>query len=385
MGTNGESRNRMTLVPAQEIRLDAADRRSILEQIGQVLDSGRLSAGVHVEQFEDEMARYVGTQHAIAVSSGTMALELILLSLQVRGKGVIVPANTNFATFVAASRAGADVLLCDVDPQTLSPRPADLAAVATPETKAVLLVHMGGVISPDVAALGRWCADNDIALIEDAAHAHGSARNGTSAGSFGLAGAFSFFATKVMTTGEGGMVVTDDASLAAEVRLYRNLGKAEAWVSHHTRMGPNGRMSEIPAIVGRHQLARLDEYVDARRRIADGYAEALAGTNGLEMLRPGHPYSGYKAIAMLSAEADRERIKGLVAADGVQLAGEVYAEPLHHQPVLASEYGHLVFPGAEFACARQICLPIYPSLDAGQAELVTRSVTKHVAAEAGTP
>jgi dTDP-4-amino-4,6-dideoxygalactose transaminase len=289
---------------------------------------------------------------------------------------VIVPANTNFATFVAAWRAGARVALADVDPGTLAPRRSDLAAVATPDTAAVLLVHMGGMITHEIADIVQWCLRNNIALVEDAAHAHGSRLGGQHAGTFGKAGAFSFFATKVMTTGEGGMVVTDDSDLAAEIRLYRNLGKAEAWVSRHSRMGTNGRMSELAAVVGRHQLARLDEHVLARRRVADAYADALADVPGVTVLRPWHPYSGYKVVCQLAPDIDRATLKIQLAAAGVQLAGEVYEEPLHHQPVLAEQYGQLHFPGTEIACLRQVCLPVYPTLDADRMHLVANTLTQ---------
>lgn len=367
-------------VPAQEIEIDPADRDSILAEIGRLLDAGQLSAGHNVEQFEEEFARYVGARHAVAVSSGTTALELILLSIGVRGRTVIVPANTNFATFVAAWRAGARVALADVDPATLAPRQSDLAAVAALDTAAVMLVHMGGVITPETASIADWCRRHDIVLVEDAAHAHGSYRDGRHAGTWGTAGAFSFFATKVMATGEGGMVVTDNLDLAAEVRLYRNLGKTDAWVSRHTRMGTNGRMTELAAIVGRHQLARLDENVQARRRVADTYVRSLADVPGLTMLQPGHPYSGYKVIAWLAPGIGRAELKDRAAAAGVQLAGEVYAEPLHHQPILAERYGRLRFPGAEAACARQVCLPVFPTLDPARVQLVVQVLSAHLAA-----
>jgi len=365
----------MAEVPAQEIVIGKDDRDSILADIAALLVAGRLSGGLNVERFEEEFARQVGTRHAVAVSSGTTALELILLALDVRDRPVIVPANTNFATFTAAWRAGARVVLADVDPDTLAPSRADLSAVAEPGTAAVLLVHMGGIITCEIQDIVQWCQRNNIALVEDAAHAHGSYRNGRHAGAFGAAGAFSFFATKVMTTGEGGMVVTDDPDLAAEVRLYRNLGKADAWVSHHLRMGMNGRMTEIAAILGRHQLARLDEYVQARQRVAAEYARELAGVPGLTLLEPGHPYSGYKVVCRLGPEIDRLALKRRLGETGVQLAGEVYAEPLHHQPVLADGYGHLSLPGAEMACARQVCLPVYPTLDSVRLRLVASALS----------
>lgn len=370
----------MVTVPAQEISVDPADQQSVLAEIGRLLAEGRFSAGSNVERFEREFAAFAGARHAVAVASGTVALELIMLALNVRNRTVIVPANTNFATFAAAWRAGAHVVLADVDPLTLSPRLSDLASVVTGDTAAVVLVHMGGIITPQAGEIADWCAARGVALVEDAAHAHASRFGGRHAGTFGLAGAFSFFATKVMTTGEGGMVVTGDDDLAAEVRLYRNLGKAEQWVSHHTRMGTNGRMHELAAVLGTHQLARLEANVTARREVADRYASALAGHPDLTLLRPGHPYSGYKVVGLLSPAVDRDQLKERIGKTEIRLAGEVYAEPLHHQPVLAEMYGGLSFPGAERACASQICLPIYPALDADRVDLVV-SVLSEVLAD----
>jgi perosamine synthetase len=372
------------MVPAQEIAIDPADRASILAEIDRLLSAGRLSGDVNVERFEEEFARYVGTRYAVAVSTGTAALELTLLAIGVRDRTVVVPANTNFATFVAAWRCGARVVLCDVDPRTLAPRLADVAAVATPDTAAVLLVHMGGIIAASTVEIAAWCEGNGITLVEDAAHAHGSRRDGRHAGTFGRAGAFSFFATKVMTTGEGGIVVTDDPTLTEELRLYRNLGKGSAWVSQHTRMGTNGRMTELAAVVGRHQLARLDEFVSARRHVAQRYADLLAEVPGLTLLDPGHPYSGYKVVALLPDHVDRTSLKERVAADGVHLAGEVYAMPLHHQPVL-DQYQHLRMPGSEFSCARQICLPVYPTLDDARVDRVAELLVKQLAIVASRP
>lgn len=371
------------LVPAQEIVFDGADRESVLGEFDRLLTAGRLSSGVNVERLEEEFAAYTGSRHGVAVSSGTTALELIFLALPVAGRSVLMPANTNFATFLAARRSGAEVILVDVDPDTLAPRLTDLIGAARDDTAAVVAVHLGGIISPELSAVADWCARSGIALVEDAAHAHGSRRDGRHAGTYGTAGAFSFFATKVMAGGEGGLVVTDDDRLAAEIRLLRNLGKADPWVSRHTRIGTNGRMTEFAAVVVRQQLRRLDENVAARRRIAERYRERLAGTVGLPLLDPGHPYSGYKVLGYLPAGTDRAALKKAVAADGVQLAGEVYEIPLHQQPVLHDEYGRLRLPGAEFSCARQLCLPVYPTLDDARLDRVVDVLRTHLPADPG--
>ncbi len=362
------------LVPAVEIEIPQADREAIVAEVDRLLAEGRFSQGKNVLEFEKEFAGYVGTQHAVALSSGTMALELSFMALGTDGHEVLVPANTNFATFIAAARTGADVRLVDVDPYTLSPTLSQVQAEVTDRTTAVVLVHMGGIIGPDTEKIADWCGRHDIALVEDCAHAHGSARGGLHAGRFGVAGAFSFFATKVMTSGEGGMVVTDDADLAQEIRLLRNLGKPEAWTSRHVRPGINGRMHEWAAVIGRRQLASLDDAVRARQRVAAEYWSRLAELPDVTPLVPDHPYSGYKVPVLLPPGVDRSAVKEALAARGVRAAGEVYEIPLHRQPVLRDRYGHQELPGSQDACSRQLCLPVYPSLDTPRVDRVVAAL-----------
>ncbi|MGW3313409.1 DegT/DnrJ/EryC1/StrS family aminotransferase [Streptomyces sp. NPDC001073] len=362
-------------IPAQELEFNPSDRASILRDIEQLLEAGRVSGGHHVERFEEEFANYVGARHAVAVASGTTALELIMLAIGVRHRTVLVPANTNFATYVAAHRAGARVKLMDVAPETLAPRLSDVTSAVDADTAAVVLVHMGGIIGPETANIVAWCRDRGITLVEDAAHAHGSIRGTHHAGTFGTAGAFSFFATKVMSCGEGGMVTTNEETLAAEIRMLRNLGKKEPWVSRHERLGTNGRMTEFSAILGRQQLNRLDENVALRREWATEYHKLLGLVPGIQMIPAGHPYSGYKVIGYLSDGLDRTSFKKAVAEAGVQLAGEVYELPLHEQPVLQAWHRGIVLPGAERSCGRQVCLPIYPTLGPARLRHVVAVVT----------
>ncbi|MFD8711187.1 DegT/DnrJ/EryC1/StrS family aminotransferase [Streptomyces anulatus] len=364
----------MPLVPAVEIEISDDERHEVLAEVDRLLRSGRFSQGRNVEAFEEEFAAYTRTASALAVSSGTTALELIFRALGVEGREVVVPAATNFATYIAAERAGATVRLADVDPTTLAPTLEQVRAVCTPRTAAVTVVHTGGLIGPETEAVAAWCEQRGLALVEDCAHAHGSERGGRHAGTFGVAGAFSFFATKVMTTGEGGMVVTGDGRLADEIRLLRNLGKPEVWVSTHTRPGWNARLPEFAAVLGRAQLRRLPGVLKARRAVAVGYADALRGLPVGDFLLPDHSYSGYKAMLMLPPGTDRDALKERLRERSVQAAGEVYAMPLHHQPVLAGRHAGLRLPGAERACAGQLCLPIYPGLDDERQAHVVRAV-----------
>jgi perosamine synthetase len=257
----------------------------------------------------------------------------------------------------------------DTDPESFGTSPEEISRRITPNTVGVVIVHIGGLVSrrmPEIQALierkGLW-------LVEDAAHAHGSSLNGTQAGAFGIASAFSFYPTKVMTAGEGGMIVTHDERIAAEARIYRDQGKASFTQNAHIRMGYNWRMSEPHAIIGLRHLERLSDMIAARRRIAGIFDEGLAGWDALAPLQvpEGGICNYYKYIARLRRPMDRKALKAkLRESYGVSLAGEVYEEPLHKQPIF-QRYAQYPLPLAEDVCARHICLPIFYSMTEAQA------------------
>jgi perosamine synthetase len=209
-------------VPAAKIQFLPEDRAWIAERIQEVLASGQLTLGRYGAEFERNFAAFCGTEHAVAVNSGTSSLEIILRALRLEGKDILVPTNTFFATAAAVVHAGARPVLADIDPASFALGPEQVEKHITPRTGAVVIVHIGGLISDRMPELVDLCARKGIPLIEDAAHAHGSSYGSRGAGAFGLAGSFSFYPTKVMTCAEGGMIVTDDKSLAEEARIYRD-------------------------------------------------------------------------------------------------------------------------------------------------------------------
>jgi perosamine synthetase len=311
------------------------------------------------------------------VSSGTSALEIILRALRIRDAEVVVPTNTFAATAFAVLHSGNRVVLADVD-EDLFLDPSDLARRLTKDTKAVIAVHIGGRIVPAVEQVREICEDKGIALIEDAAHAHGSRLEGRAAGSFGVAAAFSFYPTKVMTSGEGGMVVTDDERLAAACRVFRDQGKAGFTQNLHTELGSNWRLSEIHAAIGLSQLRRLWEFVEGRREAAKVYDEGLGDADGLRVLRegPGMRSNYYKYIAVPPAGTDRAQLKARLKKEhGISLSGEVYEVPLHGQPVFQDLHvAGARFPVAEDLCSRHICLPIYATMTREEAGFVVDAI-----------
>ena len=359
----------------------------------EILASGMLTLGPYTQEFESAFAvahsrpGATPTQipHAVAVASGTAALEIALRWVGVSDRDVVVPANTFYATAAAALRAGGRPVFADMDPATFALSPQTLAAALTPRTAAVVIVHVGGLISPDIEELRRMCAEREIALVEDAAHAHGSTRDGQFAGSFGSAAAFSFYATKVVTCGEGGMVVTSSADCADEARIYRDQGKGSFSANHHVRPGYAWRMSELSAVTGLVHLRAMATAIDRRREVAARYSAGLAGMDGLTVLAEpaGCQSNFYKYIALLPPGCDRARFKKELAdRHQVRLAGEVYDVPLHQQPVLAGFAGGPL-PVAEDLCARHVCLPVHSDMTDEEVDEVLAGVMAVYGALAG--
>ena len=351
-------------VPAARVVFSEDDRREIAARIDTALSTGALTLGANTREFEEAFAEAHGARFAIAVSSGTAALEIILRSLDVSGREVVVPANTFAATAFAVLAAGATPVFADIDPDTAALSVAGLEAAMTERTAAVVLVHIGGLITPQVLALRERCARAGIPLVEDAAHAHGCRRPDGFAGSFGVAGAFSFYPTKVITSGEGGMIVTADERLRDEALAYRDQGKAGFMTNLHTRLGYAWRMSELHAAVGLVQFRHLPQFLDVRARVAAAYAAGLADVPGLTPLPPVPDLRSnyYKYPVLLAPGTDRADFKQQVRARfGVALSGEVYETPLHRQPVF-EPYVRGSLPSAEAFCARHVCLPVHSDM-----------------------
>jgi len=359
-------------VPAARIVFSEEDRAEVLALVDESLRTGSLTLGPRTRELENAFAARHQMPFAVAVNSGTSALEIVLRALGARGREVVVPTNTFFATAAAVLHAGGVPRFADVAADTFALTAASAEAAIMPETAGVIVVHVGGVVSPEVEAVAELCRDRGLFLVEDAAHAHGAALHGRPAGTFGDAAAFSFYPTKVVTSGEGGMVVTADERLRDEALLYRDQGKASFLGGDHVRLGSAWRMSELHAAVGLVQLRRLDEFVATRRRAATLYDEALAAVPGLRPVipPPGCETNHYKYMALLDDGIERVEVKEqLRLRHGVTLSGEVYAVPLHRQPVFAT-YDRAAFPVAEDVCRRQVCLPVHSDMTEAEASHV---------------
>lgn len=366
-------------VPAAAIHFPDDDREQILRQIDECLRSGQLTLGANGRLLEAEFAAAHGVEHAISVSSGTSAVEIPLRVLECRDGEVLIQANTFFATAAAALSAGARIRFVDCDPATMAMDPAALEAAIGPQTVGVVVVHVGGYIPPAIRDIQRICDEHGIWLVEDAAHAHGSSLDGQMAGSFGVAGAFSFYPTKVIAGGEGGMIVTNDPHFVDEAKIYRDQGKASFLTNDHTRLGYNWRMSEPHAVIALTQLRRLGEFVDHRRHVAARYDRALADGPVTPLAIPPNSRSNYyKYVAFLPPGADRAMVKKRMREEfDVGLSGEVYELPLHLQSVF-EPWADGPLPGAEEACARHVCLPVSAVMTDEQVDLVVTGLREIV-------
>lgn len=352
-------------VPGFQLILTPDQRTRARDLVDQVLASGVLSLGPVTEQFEQRFAELYGFEHAVAVSTGTTALQIALLALGVQGGTVLCPANTNYATAAAIVGARAQPELYDSD---VYPDVDDLARRLTPTVRAVVVVHIGGYCSPELRRLLQVCDRAGVPVVEDCAHAHGAAIDGVPAGDHGLVGAFSFFPTKPITTGEGGLIVTRDADIAAQARSYRNQGKDAD--GEYVLDGSSWRMSELSAAVGLAQLPDAERDRVARVQLAASFDEALEGSvlAPVTVLARQQP-SFHKYICLAPTPEARHQVVLSLRQHGVSLAGQVYAAPLSALPVFAS-LGLETLPRAVAFSKNHVCPPLWTRMPHDAADRV---------------
>jgi perosamine synthetase len=364
-------------VPPTKVVFDEDARREVLARVEDCLTTGMLAQGKYVREFEQKFADYMGIKHAVAVNSGSSAIEIPMRILGVEDKEVLAPVNTFAATATSVLLSGGRVRFVDIAPDTFSLSLEGLKSRVTPKTIGVIIVHIGGIVTPDIEDIKNWSQSNGLWLFEDCAHAHGSEWNGKRAGSFGIAGGYSFFATKIITSAEGGMIVTNEDEIAQRAKMLRDHGKPEPWVSYHTELGTNWRLSELNAAVGLSHLARLDDFIAWRDKIAKLYTKLLSDVPGITPVLPQGRTSWYKYIVLLDAKIDKDKLKQAMGEQGVSLSGGVYDIPLHHQPIFR-DMADESFPTAEDVCRRHICLPIYYSMSEEEVESVVDTLKRNL-------
>ncbi len=366
-------------IPPLKLYFPPKDIDQIKAHTGKILASGMLTLGEYTNAFENEFGSFHQVKHSVAVNSGTSALEIALRCIGIgNGDEVLVPTNTFSATVASVIFAGGKPVLTDINPNTLCIDAEEVEKHLTSRTKAIIVVHIAGLVCPEIRAIDEICGHHHISLIEDAAHAHGSKLDDQFAGSFGDAGCFSFYPTKVMTTGEGGMVTTNNDEVATKARILRDQGKEDFGSSQIVDLGYNWRMNEISAAIGLVQIARLPEIIEKRNKIADYYDEELSRFNGIKPLGKArnvvHNY--YKYVAILEEDRDRDAFKKRLRTLGVRCGGEVYWPPVHLQPfyqkLLGTRQGD--FPISEDVCKRMVALPIYSQMTMEEAKYVIQRI-----------
>jgi dTDP-4-amino-4,6-dideoxygalactose transaminase len=340
-----------------------------------VLESGQIAQGARVAEFEDRFAAFCGVRHAVAVSSGTTALWLALLAHGIGpGDEVITTPFSFIATGNAVLYTGARPVFVDIDPWTFNLDPEGIESAITPRTRAILPVHLYG-LPCDMERIMDIAGRHGLAIIEDAAQAHGAAVRGRPVGSFGT-GCFSFYATKNMTTGEGGMVTTNDDAVADQVRMLRAHGMRRRY--YHEQIGYNCRMTDIQAAIGLVQLTRLPELTARRQANADFLCRALAG---VAAVIPPHIPTGRTHVFhqfTLRVQHGRDELRARLTEAGI--GSEVYYPvPIPSQEV----YRHLGLsahvPIAEAAGQEVVSLPVHPSLSPSELEQIACAVAEAAA------
>ena len=365
----------MNSIPLAKPWITKADMASVAS----VLGSNRLSLGPMKHAFEEALAERVGRRYAVAVNSGTSALHLIIRGLGIGPGDEVI--TTPFS-FVASTNCilmeGATPVFVDIDPVSLCIDPEQVEQAMTDRTRAILAVDVFGHPAnwPRLEAIARR---NEIVLIEDSAESLGSTLNGRPCGSFGKVAIFGFYPNKQITTGEGGMLVTDDKALAALARSMADQGRGEGGWLNHIRLGYNYRMDELSASLGVSQLSRLDEIVSARSRVATWYKQALGSCDDIVLpaVSPNVGMSWFVYVIQLAAtftRDDRDRVLERLRATGIGCRD--YFQPIHLQSFIQERLGTRPgdFPATESAGDRSIALPFFPEMTHGQIEQVAESL-----------
>jgi perosamine synthetase len=333
--------------------------------VKEVLESGILASGPRTKQFEKEFAGYIGVEHAVAVANGTVALDVALKALNLGpGDEVITSAFSFIASGNCILFQNAKPVFADIDPRTFNIDPSDVAEKITAKTKALIPVHMFGQPA-NMDALKEIAEDKGIALVEDAAQAHGAEYKGQKAGSIGKMGCFSFYATKNMTAGEGGMITTNNPKLAEKARLLINHGQSQKY--HHDTLGYNYRITELCAAIGSVQLQKLDEFNAKRRENAQLLTQGIRRFRGLTVpyvdtdVKP--VFHQYVVKVEENYPRGRDELADHLTEKGVGVAVH-YPIPIYRQPLYQKlGYGGTRCPNTEDACRKVLSLPVHPLVD----------------------
>ena len=325
-----------------------------------IFKEGFFSNHSYVKKFENEFKKLNKSKFVLSTSSGTSALEIILRSFDIKNKNVLVNSNTFIATGHAITNAGGKIVPVELEKNYFMMDPKDLEKKISKSTGAVIVVHIGGIITPNIFKIKRICEKFKVPLIEDAAQAHGSSYKNIFAGNFGDAGAISFFTTKVMTTGEGGMITTNNKKNFNKMFSLRQFGFMKNKLMHDKVSG-NYKLTEFSALLGIIELKRLKSRIGKRNLIAKIYQKSLKDTK-YKLLKSNKPFicNHYKQIII--SKISREKIEKILNKNNISLTGGVYYVPLHRQPIYKKQLKKYKLPLTDYFCNNHFCPPCYPEL-----------------------
>jgi dTDP-4-amino-4,6-dideoxygalactose transaminase len=356
-------------IPIASPKISEEEKRAVEE----VLNSGIVAQGPKVREFEEEFAGYIGTKHGVAASSGTTALHLALLASGIgKGDEVLTTPFSFIATANSILYCGATPVFADINERTFNIDPRKVEEKVTKKTKAVLIVHLYGQPC-EMDELTKICKDRGLKLIEDACQAHGATYKGKKAGGFGECGVFSFYPTKNMTTGEGGMITTDNPEIAKKARLQREHGSKSKY--HHETLGYNYRMTDIAAAIGLAQLRKLDTFNQKRSENATRLTETLEEIDGL--VQPHvvpdvqHVFHQYTIRVTKDFHMTRDEVAKRLNERGVA-TGIYYPIPIHKQPLYSVAQNDLKI--TEAMADEVLSLPVHPGLSNEELEHISECI-----------
>jgi dTDP-4-amino-4,6-dideoxygalactose transaminase len=350
-------------IPIFKLKFDFKSKLKFIRGSWDILSSDRpLGESKYVTEFETKFGNLVKSKYTMACSNGTTAIELALKAINVHGKKVLIPSNTFFATSVAVTNSGGVVELVDMENESFSLCPKDLESKLTSDVGAVIIVHIGGIISHKISKIVELCKKMNVPLIEDAAHAHLSYCGKYSAGTIGDIGCFSFFPTKVMTTGEGGMVSTNNKKYYEKMKSLKNFGRDinDSGVIVNPE-GNNFKINEFTGLLGSIECDRVESRIKKRTMLVERYYNNLKTTKYDVIRQKGEGVcSYYKAI--VTTPINSSWLKTYCKENGVSLTGEVYKIPVHLQPLYKEQFFYVNLPNTDYYCNHHICPPLYPEL-----------------------
>jgi perosamine synthetase len=355
---------------------DEESIKLVLRDIAVVLREGLLSNGHYTQEFERKFCEYTKVKHAVALNSGASSLEVPLRYFKVNDREVIVPTNTFVATPNSVVFAGGRPVFVDMREDTLCIDPDDVRRRITSKTAGIIVVHIAGLVCPQIFELKKMCEDLNLFLLEDCAHVHGAMIDGKMAGTIGDAGGFSCAPTKNVSTGEGGIMTTDNDALAEAAIILRNRGLDYSRLM--VSLGSSWLMSETSAILGIHQMENLGFFVQRRNEIARLYEKNLEGIYGISLFRtPSNILNGYHKFPIRFADnLDAEKIAIILKKEYGVETSRVYYPPCHLHPYYKETYGTREgdFPVAERVQRKVLTLPIHPALTNEQVIYVSNAV-----------